>query len=210
VPKGAVVDAVHTDLVDPTDGRCLIDPGGLVACCSPETKYLFINSLALQGKTNGDSAAAVASAIRACDRLEVVCLIECRITEAVVEALVSKGPTLKGVIVDKCFNVGLESTDTCWAQLLQAAPNLLWLQLSFMHHPPFAESTWAALPPSLHVAIVTNCRVGTTAPVPAANKEAFRKAVKALPLVKWAKEDMNDGTDCQRAWQWPASTPYIF
>jgi hypothetical protein len=75
VPHGAVVDAVHTDLVDPSNGHCLTD--------------LFINNMRIHGAeaTYGECAAVVARAIEACSSLEVVCLYECYITPAVVEAL---------------------------------------------------------------------------------------------------------------------------
>ena len=205
----AVVDAVHTDLVNPANGHCLTDAKGLVGCCTPATTCLFINSFRIHSadSTYGACADVIARAIDACPRLEVICLYECYLTSAVIEALIKRGRTLKGIVLDKCYNVGLTCADDCWSRLLAASPALLWLQLSFLYHPPIGPQTWANLPASLHVVLVHNCRTASSSRVPAADKDVFRKAVRALPAIKWAKEDMNDGADCQRAWQYPSSTP---
>jgi hypothetical protein len=92
-------------------------------------------------------------------------------------------------VLDKCYNVGLDGADGCWSRLLTASPptSSLWLQLSFFHHPPIGlQHAWKHLPATLLVVLVQSFRTPPSSHVPAASKDAFRQAVRALPALKWA------------------------
>ena len=74
-----LVDTVHTDLIDPSDGTKLVSDEQLIAGTSTSTTTVFVNGGSV-------TAAGVAAAINKCDRLECVVLLECVVSRAVLTA----------------------------------------------------------------------------------------------------------------------------
>ena len=133
-----VVDLVHTDLIDPSNGQARWTDATLLGAVSARTTRLFLNDVKQRNE------AALVEAIGKCGALEVVVFVECEMSSKVLAALAAKGAALRGL---HCFGCTSPVADADWAGLLRACPSLLWLGLDRPCH--FERRAWEAIPPTV-------------------------------------------------------------
>ena len=192
--SSCVLDTVHLDLVRPVDGKTRLTKDALLTAVSSSITHLFLNIFR--------DAASTAAAITNCGGLQVVTLLECSVSPGVVEALATKGTSLRGVVFKGCYCDRLAVSDDCWARLFAAAQGLLWFQADFIGvlGPvyPISPQAWDHLPKSLHVfsytgnvLAITGQRTGndlfSVGHQPASDRDIVRAAAAKLPGLKWQK-----------------------
>jgi hypothetical protein len=190
-----LVDTVHLDLVNCKDGKTRLTKKALLKAVTKSTTHIFLNVLR--------DATAVAEAISQCGALNVVILIESSVSVDVVEALVAKGSSLRGVVLKDCYPDAMTQADDCWGRLFAAARDLRWFSASFlgggflsMAQFPIGPQSWDALPPSLHALSYTGnattligersgSRIGPIGAQPDSDTQAVKVAAARLPALKW-------------------------
>ena len=191
----SLVDTVHLDLVNCKDGKTRLKKEALFQAVSTSTTHLFLNVL--------KDATAVAEAISQCGALSVVILLESSVSVQVVEALVAKGGSLRGVVFRDCYPEAMTQADDCWGGLFAAARDLRWFSASFLGggylnaaQYPIGPSSWDTLPPSLHALSYTGnattlvgersgSTIGPFGAQPDSDAAAVRAAATRLPALMW-------------------------
>ena len=192
-----LVDTVHLDLVNCEDGKTRLTKKALLKAVTKSTTHLFLNVLR--------DATAVAEAVSQCGALSVVILLESSVSVDVVEALIAKGSSLRGVVLRNCYPDAMTQADDCWGRLFAAARDLRWFSASFLGGGflsaaqfPIGPQSWDTLPPSLHALSYTGnattligersgCQIGPFGAQPGSDAQAVEAAAARLPALKWLK-----------------------
>lgn len=137
----AVVDLVHTDIIEPSTGQARWTRDTLLAAVSTRTTYLFLNDVKAR------HTETLIEAIGKCGALKVVVFVECELTPSILSALASKATSLRGVHCWGCSmsgSTGSTSAQDPWVPLLSASTGLLWLGLD--RCLSFSGRAWDAIP----------------------------------------------------------------